>query len=124
MTTQVATFPFPARLRTPLQLDPVLLGIVLTLLFGGLVILASASISVSDTLTGRPFYYVERQLLAAVIGAAGAGACLYIPMQFSLSLLLIARCCCWLASHCCSSSSYPASATRLTAASGGSASGS
>jgi cell division protein FtsW len=81
MTAATATTPFPARLKTPVQLDPVLLTIVLTLLLGGFVILASASISVSDNLVDRPFFYVERQLLAAVIGAAGGIACLFIPMQ-------------------------------------------
>lgn len=74
-------FPFPARLKTSLQFDPVLLTIALTLLFGGLVILASASITVSDSTTGNPFYYLERQLLAAVIGALGGFICLFIPMQ-------------------------------------------
>jgi cell division protein FtsW len=81
MTAKTATSPFPARLRTPLQLDPVLLGLSLTLLLGGLVVLASASISISDNLSGQAFYYVERQLMAAVIGAAAGVACLYIPMQ-------------------------------------------
>ena len=81
MTARAATSPFPARLRTPLQLDPVLLGLVLTLLLGGFVVLASASISISDNLSGEAFHYVERQLLAAAIGAAAGIACLYIPMQ-------------------------------------------
>ena len=43
MTTTAATMPFPARLRTELRLDPVLLTIVTALLLGGFVILASAS---------------------------------------------------------------------------------
>jgi cell division protein FtsW len=73
--------PFPARLRTPLQMDPVLLSIGLALLFGGLVILASASISVSDNTAGEPFYYVQRQAIAALIGAAAAFVCLFIPMS-------------------------------------------
>ena len=81
MTARTASMPFPARLRTELQLDPVLLTLVLTLLLGGFVILASASISVSDNATHNPFYYLERQLLAAVIGAIAAGVCLFIPMQ-------------------------------------------
>ena len=81
MTARTVTSPFPARLRTALQLDPVLLGLILTLLLGGFVVLASASISVSDNLTGEAFYYVERQLLAALIGGAAGIACLYIPMQ-------------------------------------------
>lgn len=75
------TFPFPARMKTPLQFDPVLLTLVLALLLGGLVVLASASISISDNLTGEPFFYVERQLLAAAIGAAAGFVCLFIPMQ-------------------------------------------
>lgn len=73
--------PFPARLRTPLQMDPVLLSIGLTLLIGGLVILASASISVSDNAVGDPFYYVQRQTIAALIGAAAAFVCLFIPLS-------------------------------------------
>lgn len=73
--------PFPARLRAPLQMDPVLLSIGLTLLIGGLVILASASISVSDNLVGDPFYYVQRQAIAALIGAAAAFVCLFIPLS-------------------------------------------
>jgi cell division protein FtsW len=78
--------PFPARLRTELQIDPVLLTIVLTLLLGGFVILASASISISDNVAGNPFFYVQRQLLAATIGAAAGGVCLFIPMRVWQSL--------------------------------------
>jgi cell division protein FtsW len=73
--------PFPARLKTPLQMDPVLLSIGLTLLIGGLLILASASISVSDNAVGDPFYYVQRQAIAALIGGASAFLCLFIPMS-------------------------------------------
>jgi len=86
MTTRSATMPFPARLKTELKLDPVLLGIVLTLLLGGLVILASASITISDNATGNPFYYVERQLIAATIGMAAGLFCLFIPMRVWQSL--------------------------------------
>jgi cell division protein FtsW len=81
MSVTSASFPFPARLRTPLQFDPVLLTIVLTLLLAGFVILASASIAVSDNATGDPFFYLERQLMAAVIGAVAGFFCLLIPMQ-------------------------------------------
>jgi len=73
--------PFPARLRTELKIDPVLLTIVLTLLLGGFVILASASISISDNAAGNPFFYVQRQLLAAALGAIAGGVCLFIPMR-------------------------------------------
>ncbi|MGB5334944.1 MAG: putative lipid II flippase FtsW, partial [Woeseiaceae bacterium] len=67
-------------------LDPVLLTIVLTLLLGGFVILASASISISDNATGNPFFYVQRQLLAAAIGVLAGGVCLFVPMRVWQSL--------------------------------------
>ncbi len=91
MSTQSATMPFPARLRTELKLDPTMLLIVLALLLGGFVILASASITVSDNVAGEPFFYVQRQLLAAGIGLVGAVFCLYVPMQVwrSLSPLML-----------------------------------
>ncbi len=81
MTAQNVTMPFPARMKTHLQLDPVLLGLVVALLLGGFVILASASISISDGATGNPFFYIQRQLLAATIGAAAGFVCLFVPMQ-------------------------------------------
>ena len=81
MSARAASMPFPARLRTELKLDSVLLALVLALLLGGFVILASASISISDNTAGNPFFYVQRQLLAAAIGALAAGFCLFIPMQ-------------------------------------------
>ena len=91
MTIRTATWPFPARIRTELQIDSVLLTIVLALLLGGLVILASASISISDNATNNPFFYVQRQLIAAAIGGAAGFVCLFVPMQVwrSLGLLLL-----------------------------------
>ena len=86
MTTRSAIMPFPARLKTTLQLDPVLMAIVLTLLLGGFVILASASISISDNASGNPFFYLQRQLLAAAIGAVAGGVCLFVPMRVWQSL--------------------------------------
>jgi cell division protein FtsW len=73
--------PFPARLKTELRIDPVMMLISMALLFGGFVILASASITISDNTTGEPFFYVERQLVAALIGGAAAFACLFVPMR-------------------------------------------
>ena len=81
MSTQTATMPFPARLKTPLVVDPVFVSLVMTILLGGLVILASASISVSDSLTGDPFHYVERQLMAVALGGMAGFVCLFVPMQ-------------------------------------------
>ncbi len=76
-----STFPFPARMRTELKIDTVLLTIVLMLLLGGFVVLASASISISEDAASNPFFYVERQLLAAAIGTIAGAVCLFIPMQ-------------------------------------------
>ena len=86
MPTRNITMPFPARLRTELQIDPVLLALALALLLGGFVVLASASITISDNAVGRPFYYVERQLIAAVIGGGAGLVCLFTPMRVWLSL--------------------------------------
>jgi len=81
MSVSSITMPFPARLRTPMQIDPVLLAIAVALLFGGMVILASASISISDNTENDPFYYVGRQAIAALLGGAASFACLFIPMR-------------------------------------------
>jgi cell division protein FtsW len=81
MSLQSATMPFPAQLKTRLQLDPVLMAVGTALLLGGLVILASASVSISDNAIGNPFYYVERQAMAAAIGGVAAFICLFIPMH-------------------------------------------
>ncbi len=81
MTARAASMPFPARLKTELKLDPVLLALVTALLLGGFVILASASISISDNVANNPFFYLQRQLLAAVIGTLAAGVCLFVPMN-------------------------------------------
>lgn len=81
MSVSSITMPFPARLRTPMQIDPVLLGIAMTLLFGGMIILASASISISDSTVDTPFYYVGRQAIAALLGGVAGFACLLIPMR-------------------------------------------
>ena len=58
----------------------------MALLLGGFVILASASISISDNAAGNPFFYVQRQLLAAMIGAFAGGVCLFVPMSVWRSL--------------------------------------
>jgi cell division protein FtsW len=82
MSASTRTMPFPARLTNQVQLDPILLAIALTLLLVGLVILASASISIADNAAGDPFFYVSRQALAALIGGVAGFACLFIPMHF------------------------------------------
>lgn len=86
MTGGSITMPFPARLRQPVQIDPVLLFLVVTLLFGGMVILASASVSISDSTQDDPFYYVGRQAVAALIGGAAGFACLFVPLRLFFKL--------------------------------------
>ena len=80
-----ATMPFPARLKTNLKLDPVMLLIVSVLLLGGLVILTSASITVSDNAAGQPFFYVQRQLVAT--------PCLIVWISSAFSCPPSHRCC-------------------------------
>jgi len=85
MTVGSATMPFPVQLKNPIRIDPVLLGITLSLLLGGLVILASASIATADNVAGDPFFYVGRQAVAALLGAVAGFVCLFVPMRFWLS---------------------------------------
>ena len=81
MTASSITLPFPARLRVPLQIDQALLIMTLALLFGGMVVLASASISISDNIENDPFFYVGRQAVAALLGGAATFAVLFIPLR-------------------------------------------
>ena len=62
-----------------LALDPVLTGTVLALLLAGLVMVASASIGMSD---GEPFRYFDRQLLFVVLGLAAAVIGISVPTEF------------------------------------------
>ena len=82
MSVDSVTMPFPVKLKSPVHLDPVLIGLVTTLILGGLVILASASISIGDNAANDPFYYVSRQAIAALLGAGAGFACLFIPIRF------------------------------------------
>ncbi len=86
MSVKNMTMPFPARLREPLKIDAVLMSLCMTLLLGGLVVLTSASIAISDRGSGDPFFYLERQVVAAVIGVVAGGVCLFIPMSVWRSL--------------------------------------
>ena len=76
-----------------------LLVLVVALLFGGgLVMMTSASISLAERNIGDPFFYFERQLVAAIIGMAGAYAMLRIPTRVWEQLGPLTCCwpsCCW-----------------------------
>lgn len=58
-------------------LDAPLLFIACLILVIGLVMVASASITLADKTTGSPFYYLTRQLVFAAIGS-GAGLLMYL----------------------------------------------
>ncbi|HYL02076.1 MAG TPA: putative lipid II flippase FtsW [Steroidobacteraceae bacterium] len=57
---------------TSVHLDWVTLALTLATLLLGLVMVTSASVSIASQETGQPFYYLERQLLLTLIGAACA----------------------------------------------------
>jgi cell division protein FtsW len=62
--------------------DPWLMGIALLILSIGLIMVASASISISAREFGEPLHYFWRQSFAAVIGLSLAFVILRIPMSF------------------------------------------
>ncbi|HSN71380.1 MAG TPA: putative peptidoglycan glycosyltransferase FtsW, partial [Steroidobacteraceae bacterium] len=76
-----------------LELDPILLLAAGGLLVLGLVMVASASITVADRTLGDPFFYLQRQALYAGLGIAAATLAVNIPtvvwerMAFVLLLL-------------------------------------
>ena len=94
MSAANPTLPFPVQLSNSVRLDPILLGATLSLLLGGLVVLASASISVADNLTGDPFYYLGRQAIAAAAGVLAGFLCLHVPIRFwqSIGPLMLLLC--------------------------------
>ena len=53
-------------------LDGVLIMLVMSILVIGLVMVASASISIADSKTSTPFFYLYRQLIAATLGLIAA----------------------------------------------------
>lgn len=61
--------------------DPLLLGVVLTLIALGLVMVASASMHLGGR-WGNPYHFVDRQLLALTLGVAGALLMWSIPLAW------------------------------------------
>jgi cell division protein FtsW len=72
-------------------LDPWVIGPVAALLLIGLVMVASASIGVSDREMGAPFYYFQRQLMFVGLGLVAATVAMAIPTtvweKYSMVLL-------------------------------------
>jgi cell division protein FtsW len=67
------------RTMTPV-IDGWLLGTAVLLLCFGLVMVASASMTVGDRLTGSPFYYVYRHIFAMGLGVVAALLCFQVSM--------------------------------------------
>lgn len=64
-----------------LVLDPWLVGTVAALLLIGLIMVASASIGISEKETGHAFHYFQRQLLYVLAGLVAAGIGLAVPTR-------------------------------------------
>ena len=67
--------PAKSMMQKPLMLeglDGVLIMLVMSILVIGLVMVASASISIADSKTSTPFFYLYRQLIAATLGLIAA----------------------------------------------------
>lgn len=73
------------------QLDPALLSAVIGLLVLGTVMVSSASISLADSATGEPLYFLVRHSGAIVIGLIGALVVAALPSElwFRLNWLLL-----------------------------------
>ena len=79
--------------RARLQLDAVTIGITAAMLLLGLVMVTSASVTLAAR-DGDPFFFLERQLAFAAVGALCAAVALRIPTatweRLSFALLVIA----------------------------------
>jgi cell division protein FtsW len=75
-----ATLAMRSGMRGRLYLDPVVIGLVAALLLLGLVMVTSASVTLAAR-DGDPFYFVERQLLFALVGVGCAALALRIPTE-------------------------------------------
>jgi len=71
--------------------DKVTVGLVLAIVLLGLVMVTSASISIASQETGDVFYYLERQLVLAIVGCGAAALLFCIPMRIieRVSMLLL-----------------------------------
>ncbi len=77
-----------------IHIDFVTVGIVLSILLLGLVMVTSASISIATKESGNAFSYLERQLILTVLGASAAALVFCIPTRLleriSMPLLIAA----------------------------------
>jgi cell division protein FtsW len=94
MSAATLTYARSAGRPRRLEFDRWIVGTVAALLLIGLVMVASASIGVSDREMGAPFFYFQRQLVYVVLGLAAAAVVVTIPTtvweKYSMALLAIA----------------------------------
>jgi cell division protein FtsW len=79
-----ASMPFArsgARSGVTIHLDWVTVGLVLAILLLGLVMVTSASISIASKETGDVFFYLERQLVLALVGCMAAAFLFCLPTR-------------------------------------------
>ena len=69
MSSATMNLPRAGRDGGGLKLDPLLIGIVMSILLFGLVMVTSASISIASHNGGDPFTYLRSQLILALGGA-------------------------------------------------------
>src|SRR4051812_40865322 len=76
------------------HIDWVTVGLVFAILLLGLVMVTSASISIASKQTGDVFFYLERQLIQALIGCGAAAFVFCLPTRLldriSMPLLITA----------------------------------
>ncbi len=82
MTARAATLTGTRAWQSSLSLDPVLLTAAGGLMLLGLVMVASASLAVSETEYGDAFYFVKRQSAFLVLGVLMCAAVTRIPIRF------------------------------------------
>jgi len=68
--------------KQPVVMDYWLMGASLCLLAIGLVMVASASVSIADKQLGEPFYYFKRQAVYALVGLLMAWGVLHVKTDF------------------------------------------
>jgi cell division protein FtsW len=77
-----------------IHIDRVTVGLVLSIVLLGLVMVTSASISIASQETGDVFFYLERQLILTVLGCGAAALLFCIPTRLieriSTPLLIVA----------------------------------
>jgi cell division protein FtsW len=91
MTTAAMGYGVRARERMPFAWDYLTLGLAMSLLLIGLVMVTSASMSIAAKDLGNPFYFLERQFVFGLAGIAFAWVVTRVPSElwdkYSLPLL-------------------------------------